>query len=1770
MKKKLIGTLKKMTAGFLTAAMCMTSISAYGLESIAAAPEIPTPAQRDDASIVYFVDCGDYTVNAVNEGDQLGTHNSVTDQVYGVDEVTGYEWGIIDSDTELTGNNVKNGTPKATGGVNTANTWAFEYLSYNEDHDKTDTNRYSKNFFEKGIEERYVDYAFELEKGKYEVTVNCANPWDCSNSPVITAKLENANQNIDLSKSNFSVPNKGNAEKSGIVEITENTEKVTVDIRGTGNDNKAVNVAYILIKSITDDEEKAIKDKEELSLPEIVTEDLNLPAAGSNGSKITWISDTKSVITNKGKITRPPAGTSDASANLTATISYGTAKKTVVFHVTVKALEPEESDIVYFVDCGDYTVNTVSDGDQFGSHNSVTDQVYGEDAVTGYQWGIVDTETELTGNNVTNKKTPSTGDASGAVYTANTWANENLSGTNLTKLQTSRYTKNFFEKGIAERYLDYKFELENGKYDITVCCVDPWSSADNPVSQSPNVYLNYGKDTQFTFKEGLDATINEAVKRTYKVTDGELTVNLRATGDKNKAINLAYILIKKHKDLSPEEEELQAKQVMESDYASLNIENTEITSDIDLITEGKNGSAINWRSSDEAVISNTGKVTRPAAGSADASVTLTAVLSYNNFSMEKVFALKVLAENDLTGLEEFSLSDVQLEDDYYNNITEMDVDFLNKFDPDRLLYNFRLTAGYAKSEIEKLDFDKNGKGASSPYPGGWENSRIGGHTMGHYLAAAAQAIADGYGDVKGDDDYSLSDRLDYIIDNLEVCQTKLGTGFIFGATMANMSQPEKQFDIIEGGKTDDTWVPWYTMHKIVNGLVETYKLTGNEKALTIAENLGEWIYKRTSKWNDTVQKNVLRVEYGGMNDCLYELYKFAVEDGYTNADHFSAAAHSFDEDALFEKVLSGQKNALNGLHANCTIPKFMGSLNHYRALGDEKYLQYAEAFWTLITEKHSYITGGNSECEFFGADNILDAERSHCNCETCNTHNMLKLTRELYRITGNKKYADYYENTFINAIMASVNEETGMTTYFQPMATGFFKVYCNPDLEKNYFWCCTGTGLENFTKLGDSFYFHKDDKLIVNQYTSSSVTWKNVKLKQETDIPNTNQSKFTVSLLNGASSAAMDLRLRIPDWTAGAVIVKLNGTVQDEKTSNGYVSINRTWSNGDTVEITLPMTIRSYTLPDNSGTVYGFKYGPVVLAAELGTDNKMDTYQVGVQCDVCKTKIVNGIERTSTNGYGNTSNQGTLTSETLNIQGGISVSDYMDNINEYLIKDKDSLKFTLTGTDWGGKENLTFTPYYRIHNQRYGIYWLFEGISDPAKVQEAIKNSKETGRDLNVNLSGVGIGYGAQTEGDANNYPHMEETGEGSTPDMAHLTRYANAGGSFSYLFKVDKTKKNYISCQYSPDDNGKTMVIKVGDTVIATDTLDYDGTEDIFTVRYEIPDSIVAAAASYKLLDPTTGMTETRDVLRISFSGAENEESPKLYTSANTSTNYNNNAGIAGITSDIGTVGNVGSDYCLEVPKDTKQVQIKVSLADKYGLLYMDDVLIDDTKAKNIDLESEETKIAMKVFAEDHETNATYQLTIVKKDKNTNNDNTGGNNTGNDNNNTEDKNPIALQKLTLNKTSMSMSVGETFALKVTYVPSNASNQGVIYSSSNDKIVSVNKTTGKMTAKKKGSATITATSTSNNSIKATCKITVKKPSLTISGSSKVKKGKSIKLKAKLKNLKGTPKWSVNNKKLAVIKGKGTKVTLKAKKKGTVKVTVKVGSIKKTKKIKITK
>ncbi|MBO4776246.1 MAG: glycoside hydrolase family 127 protein, partial [Lachnospiraceae bacterium] len=344
----------------------------------------------------------------------------------------------------------------------------------------------------------------------------------------------------------------------------------------------------------------------------------------------------------------------------------------------------------------------------------------------------------------------------------------------------------------------------------------------------------------------------------------------------------------------------------------------------------------------------------------------------------------------------FEPGQVRMLDPYCSNAFEKETEYLKKIDPERLLAGFYENAGIASEKIRY---------------GGWEDSLIGGHTLGHYLTAISQAYANA--SCKKEDRDLFLERIKNIVDALSKCQkhTKGKPGFLFGAKIVDPENVESQFDMVEQNKTDifkEAWVPWYTMHKILDGVINAYRLTGYDEALKVADGIGDWVYGRATGWSEETHKTVLGTEYGGMNDALYDLYM------YTRKEEHLKAAHFFDEEDLFEKVASNKKNALNDLHANTTIPKFAGALNRFIAVGDEKYLDYAIKFWNTVIAHHTYATGGNSEWEHFGEDDVLDAERTNCNNETCNTYNMLKMTRKLFMITGEKKYAEYYENTFIN------------------------------------------------------------------------------------------------------------------------------------------------------------------------------------------------------------------------------------------------------------------------------------------------------------------------------------------------------------------------------------------------------------------------------------------------------------------------------------------------------------------------------------------------------------------------------------------------------------------------------------------------------------------------------------------------------------------------------------------------------------------------------------
>lgn len=794
---------------------------------------------------------------------------------------------------------------------------------------------------------------------------------------------------------------------------------------------------------------------------------------------------------------------------------------------------------------------------------------------------------------------------------------------------------------------------------------------------------------------------------------------------------------------------------------------------------------------------------------------------------------------DLRENKAVALGKVTMKDAYLVNAFEKEVLYLTAFDTDKLLAGFRETAGVDMRGATRYE--------------GWESMLIGGHTLGHYMTACVRSCESA--NCMEEDRQELLAILKRLADGLAECQEAGKTGFLFGAILLDKKNTELQFDYIEENKTNiitQAWVPWYTMHKLFEGLVSTATmdvqgaLAEEIKRTTAAvmSRLADWVYGRTSSWSEETHHTVLGIEYGGMNDCLYDVYRI------TGKKEHLEAAHAFDQTELFERVLQAEAgdNILNNHHANTTIPKFLGALNRYTVTGDTKYLEYVTHFWALVTEHHTYITGGNSEWEHFGEDRILDKERTNCNCETCNVYNMQKMTRKLFEITGDAKYADWFENTYINSILSSQNPETGMTTYFQPMAGGYYKVYGE---RFNKFWCCTGTGMENFSKLQEGFYFAKENTLIVNQYIASAVEFQGITITQEADVP---QSERVIFRLEGAYDG--NLLLRLPHWLAGEATITVNGStyaydminggaktdcrVKDNKgAKTGYAVVEGPFEANTRIELTLPMKVAAYNLPDGANT-YAFKYGPVVLSALLGCKDMVDS-TTGVNVTIPSERIIE--KRFIPSG-----------SERITVTEG-SVNEYISCIHEKLVRQGDSLRFVLTGTD----ATLTFVPHFSQYKERYGIYFRFTEKS----TSETEKSDMAAAR-----IDTVQPGYG-QYENDA--LHNMMEQGTGSVGTTSGGTsRYAKAGGSFSYTMEVNREGTSLLA-MFRNTDAGKGIRIATGDCVIYEVILEKQGEDEYYEVLIPVPEEVLKRA------EKRFYNCRERAVLTFTVSGIDGEESAAL-----------------------------------------------------------------------------------------------------------------------------------------------------------------------------------------------------------------------------------------------------------------------------------------------------
>jgi hypothetical protein len=709
----------------------------------------------------------------------------------------------------------------------------------------------------------------------------------------------------------------------------------------------------------------------------------------------------------------------------------------------------------------------------------------------------------------------------------------------------------------------------------------------------------------------------------------------------------------------------------------------------------------------------------------------------------------------------FDLADVRLLDGPFKKAMMLDAAYLLRIEPDRLLSWFRKEAGLeSKGEVY----------------GGWEQRGIAGHSLGHYLSACAMMFA-----ATGDERFRQ--RVNYIVSELEHCQRANGDGYV-----AAIPNGKKIFREVAAGNIrsqgfdlNGGWVPWYTLHKLFAGLLDANKYCDNKNALTVAVKLGDWADATVAKLNHEQFQRMLACEHGGMNESLAELY------ARTGDEKYRRLSRRFHHQAVLDP-LTRREDRLQGLHANTQIPKLIGLARLHELTGDHNDKVAAEFFWERVVNHHSYVTGGNSDGEHFGPPDKLNERLTENTTETCNTHNMLKLTRHLFAWHALAQYADYYERALYNHILASQNPHDGMMCYFVPLKAGARKIYSTPF---DSFTCCVGTGMENHSRYGEAIYFHNEDTLWVNLFIASKLNWKKkgILVKLETRYPESDTVGLTFKTQNPVE---LSLRLRYPAWATQGFNLKVNGQPKTVAGKPGsFVELRRTWKNGDRVELQIPMSLRFEAMPDNPQRVALF-YGPTLLAGELGGDDQTANGPFLVPALITKSRpLTQWIKPTA---------DGPVTFKTEGV---------------------------------GRPRDVTLYPFFRMHNRRYAVYW-DQFTPHEWEVREADYRAE---LERVQRLEAITIDFAQpgemQPERDHNMQGEKTDAGEHSSRKWRH----ARDGGWVSFdMGVVPDIPVSLVVTYWGSERGPRTFDILADGVQVATQSLQNDKPGQFFDVTYPIP----------------------------------------------------------------------------------------------------------------------------------------------------------------------------------------------------------------------------------------------------------------------------------------------------------------------------------------------
>ena len=726
--------------------------------------------------------------------------------------------------------------------------------------------------------------------------------------------------------------------------------------------------------------------------------------------------------------------------------------------------------------------------------------------------------------------------------------------------------------------------------------------------------------------------------------------------------------------------------------------------------------------------------------------------------------------------ETFPVSDVRVISGPFKHAEDMDIRYLLGLDPDRLLAPYLKGAGLTPKAENYTN---------------WENTGLDGHIGGHYLSALSYMYA-------ATGNKEIKERLDYMISEMKRCQDSAGDGYLSG-----VPDGRKMWKEIEEGKINasgfglnNRWVPLYNIHKTFAGLRDAYLQTGNSDAKEMLIKLTDWMMRLVANLSDEQMQDMLRSEHGGLNEVFADVADITKDKKYLKL------AHKFSHQLVLQPLLN-KEDKLTGMHANTQIPKVIGYKRIADLEGNKEWDGAAEFFWNTVVNNRSISIGGNSEREHFHpANDFSSMLTSEQGPETCNTYNMLRLTKLLYQTSLDSHYMDYYERALYNHILSTQDPVQGGFVYFTPMRSGHYRVYSQPQTS---FWCCVGSGMENHAKYGEMIYAHKGNQLYVNLFIPSTLNWDNVNIEQKTDFPNEEGTNIIVTPKKGKKN--FELLVRVPGWAKqGELTLMVNDKPQNATVKDGYVSIQRTWEKGDKVKLSLPMSLHVEVLPDNSSN-YSLLYGPIVLASQLGKQN-----QDGLFADDSRGGHIAAGPR-------------------LPLQDMPVIIGDKDDIVSHIKKvEGKPLTFTLSGVYPKKYDGMTLEPFYRLYECRYMVYWpVWSQQELNAKQEQLAKEESERAAIDKITSDKVICG---EQQPESDHFIQMDKSQTGND-DGKH---WREAEGWFSYKMKSNGKDVNKVRVLFNSFGKRSAKVLIDG-TEIGTFTT--SGTPSVSSCEFEIPASM-------------------------------------------------------------------------------------------------------------------------------------------------------------------------------------------------------------------------------------------------------------------------------------------------------------------------------------------